>query len=135
MTSPLQWSYFARHGVDQTTEGCAEPGLKAHVRATTEAEKCLVDISHLHQDCLRGRRSLSAHLASLLRGWEWIRQWPFLIPCLATIALMGGVIGIPGHISVGTIVSQAPVSAVSSTSYHSSSGAVIGQRLALVDGA
>ena len=66
ITSPLQWGHFASHGVNQTTEGCAEPGLKAHVRATTEGEKRLVDISHLHRDRLRGRRSLSPHLASLL---------------------------------------------------------------------
>ena len=46
-----------------------------------------------------------------------------------------GVMGMPGHISFGTTVSQAPVSAVSSTSYYSSSGAVMEHRLALVDGA
>ena len=45
-----------------------------------------------------------------------------------------GVMGMPGHVSLGTTVSQALVSAVRFTSYHSSSGAVIGHKLALVDG-
>ena len=45
-----------------------------------------------------------------------------------------GVMGMPGHINFGMTVSQAPVSAVSSTSCHSSSGPTA-HKLALVVGA
>ena len=45
-----------------------------------------------------------------------------------------GVMGMPGHINFGMTVSQAPVSAVSSTSYYSSSGPTA-HKLALVVGA
>ena len=46
-----------------------------------------------------------------------------------------GVMGMPGHINFGMTVSQAPVSAVSSTSYHYSSSGATAHKLALEVGA
>ena len=50
---PLQWHHVSRLGVDECACNSSKPALEAHVGATAERQKRLVDIRNLQVDLAR----------------------------------------------------------------------------------